>query len=181
MTFHLARRLLVSCISTTALIIALAAPSGAGAALGAQCSGVSITGQGANVLKNAHTVWDADFNTSTSKVACAGLKGQGTLQEPTVTYKTSSAAVGLESWGANGHVGLKFIGQIGCSFQHVGALTKLKFYFQVSGSKVFVVRAYHLNFVALLLQLTGKIHGSFRIARKYSSQWHGEATSQGVL
>jgi ABC-type phosphate transport system substrate-binding protein len=108
MTSHLARRLLVSCISTTALIIALAAPSGAGAALGAQCSGIGITGQGANVLKNAHTVWDADFNTSTNKVACAGLKGQGTLQTPTVTYKTSSAAIGLESWGANGHVGADF-------------------------------------------------------------------------
>jgi len=108
MTFSLARRLLVSCISATALIIALAAPSGAGATLGAQCSGASITGQGANVLKNAHTAWDADFNTSTAKVACAGLKGQGTLQTPTVTYKTSSAAVGLESWGANGHVGSDF-------------------------------------------------------------------------
>jgi ABC-type phosphate transport system substrate-binding protein len=108
MTFTLARRLLVSCISATALIIALVAPSGAGATLGAQCSGASVTGQGANVLKNAHTVWDADLNTSSSKVACAGLKGQGTLQTPTVTYKTSSAAVGLESWGANGHAGSDF-------------------------------------------------------------------------
>src|ERR1700759_42563 len=109
MKFPLTRRLLASCISATALIIiVLAAPSGAGAALGAQCSGGSITGQGANVLKNAHPVWDADFNTSTSKTACAGLKGQGTLQTPTVTYKTSSAAVGLESWGANGHVGSDF-------------------------------------------------------------------------
>jgi ABC-type phosphate transport system substrate-binding protein len=108
MTFLSARRLFAACIGSTAAIVALAVPTGAGAALGTQCSGASITGQGANVLKNAHTVWDADFNTSTNKVACAGLKGQGTLQEPTVTYKTSSAAVGLESWGANGHVGADF-------------------------------------------------------------------------
>jgi ABC-type phosphate transport system substrate-binding protein len=108
MTFLSARRLFAACIGSTAAIVALAVPTGAGAALGTQCSGASITGQGANVLKNAHTVWDADFNTSTNKAACAGLKGQGTLQEPTVTYKTSSAAVGLESWGANGHVGADF-------------------------------------------------------------------------
>ena len=108
MTFLSARRLFAACIGSTAAIVALAVPTGASAALGTQCSGASITGQGANVLKNAHTVWDADFNTSTNKVACAGQKGQGTLQEPTVTYKTSSAAVGLESWGANGHVGADF-------------------------------------------------------------------------
>ncbi|HUA74431.1 MAG TPA: substrate-binding domain-containing protein [Solirubrobacteraceae bacterium] len=103
-----ARRLLASCVVPAAAIVALVAPAGATATLGAQCSGANITGQGANVLKNAHTVWDADFNTSTSKAACAGLKGQGTLQKPTVTYKTSSAAVGLESWGANGHSPVDF-------------------------------------------------------------------------
>jgi ABC-type phosphate transport system substrate-binding protein len=108
MTFLSARRLFASCIISSAAIVALAAPGGASAALGTQCSGANITGQGANVLKNAHAVWDADFNTSKSKAACAGLKGQGTLQKPLVAYKTSSAATGLESWGANGHAGTDF-------------------------------------------------------------------------
>jgi ABC-type phosphate transport system substrate-binding protein len=107
MTLISARRTLAALVPAAA-IVALALPGGASAALGTQCSGANITGQGANVLKNAHTVWDSVFNTSTSKAACAGLKNQGTLQKPTVTYKTSSAAVGLESWGANGHVGNDF-------------------------------------------------------------------------
>jgi ABC-type phosphate transport system substrate-binding protein len=95
------RRLFASCIISTAALIALAAPGGASAALGTQCSGANITGQGANVLKNAHAVWDAEFNISKSKAACAGLKGQGNLAKPVVSYTTSSAATGLESWGAN--------------------------------------------------------------------------------
>ncbi len=103
MTFISARRLLRACIIHAAALAVLAAPSGASATLGQQCSGVNVTGQGANVLKNAHAVWDTDFNTSSSKAACAGLKGQGSLGKPTVSYTTSSAATGLESWGANGH------------------------------------------------------------------------------
>ncbi len=103
MTFISARRLLRACIIPAAALAALAAPSGASATLGQQCSGVNVTGQGANVLKNAHAVWNPDFNTSSSKAACAGLKGQGSLGKPTVSYTTSSAATGLESWGANGH------------------------------------------------------------------------------
>jgi ABC-type phosphate transport system substrate-binding protein len=103
MTLISARRTLAALVPAAA-VVALALPGGADAALGTQCSGANITGQGANVLKNAHTVWDSVFNTSTkSKAACAGAKGQGTLAKPTVTYTTSSAAVGLESWGANKH------------------------------------------------------------------------------
>jgi ABC-type phosphate transport system substrate-binding protein len=108
MTSVFARRLVASCIIPAGAIIALAAPGGASASLGTQCSGANITGQGANVLKNAHTVWDAEFNLSKNKVACAGLKKQGTLAKPTVTYTTSSAAVGLESWGANKHATANF-------------------------------------------------------------------------
>ena len=114
MTSVFARRLVASCIIPAGAIIALAAPGGASAALGTQCSGANITGQGANVLKNAHTVWDAEFNLSKSKVACAGLKKQGNLAKPTVAYTTSSAAVGLESWGANKHATANFgIGNTG--------------------------------------------------------------------
>jgi ABC-type phosphate transport system substrate-binding protein len=103
-----ALRLSAMCAVSVLAATLLAVPGTAGASLGAQCSGANITGQGANVLKNAHAVWDPGFNTASSKAACAGLKGQGTLQKPTVTYTTSSAAVGLESWGANGHVGTNF-------------------------------------------------------------------------
>jgi ABC-type phosphate transport system substrate-binding protein len=104
MTSVSARRLFVSCITSAAAFAAILGPSAANATLGTQCSGANITGQGANVLKNAHAVWDPAFNTSTkSKAACAGAKGQGTLAKPLVAYTTSSAAVGLESWGANKH------------------------------------------------------------------------------
>ncbi len=109
MTLLSARRLLGTLgLAASVVAAALAAPGSAGASLGTQCSGVNITGQGANVLKNAQIVWDADFNTSTNKAACAGLKGQGSLQKPTVSYTTSSAAVGLESWGANKHPSASF-------------------------------------------------------------------------
>jgi ABC-type phosphate transport system substrate-binding protein len=92
MTSISARRKLAALVPAAA-VVALALPGGANATLGTQCSGANITGQGANALKNAHTVWDSAFNTSTkSKAACAGAKGQGTL-----------AATGLESWGANKH------------------------------------------------------------------------------
>src|SRR6201994_721691 len=101
------RRLLATCILAAVPITALALPGAAEAALGTQCSGANITGQGANVAKIAQqTVWDPSFNTSTSKSACSGT--QGTKAKPTVGYTTSSAATGLESWGANKHVGTNF-------------------------------------------------------------------------
>ncbi len=95
------------CILSTAVAV-LIAPGAASASLGTQCSGANITGQGANVAKLAHlTVWDPGFNTSTkSKTACTGT--QGTKAKPTVGYTSSSAGTGLESWGANKHVGTNF-------------------------------------------------------------------------
>jgi ABC-type phosphate transport system substrate-binding protein len=82
-------------------------PGAANASLGAQCSGANITGQGANVAKLAHqTVWDPAFNTSKSRSACSGT--QGSKGKPVISYTTSSAATGLESWGANKHVGSNF-------------------------------------------------------------------------
>ncbi len=111
-----ARRLLTTCIFAALGILALALPGAAGAALGTQCSGVNITGQGANVAKIAQqSVWDPSFNTSTSKSACSGT--QGSKAKPVVGYTTSSAATGLESWGANKHVGTNF----GASNAFIGA------------------------------------------------------------
>jgi ABC-type phosphate transport system substrate-binding protein len=107
MTSLSGRRVFPACIASAAAAAVLVAPGAASAAT--QCSGVNITGQGANVAKIAQqNVWDPDFNTSKSKAACAGLKGQGNLAKPTVAFNTSSAAVGLESWGANKHVGANF-------------------------------------------------------------------------
>jgi ABC-type phosphate transport system substrate-binding protein len=106
MTSLSVRRLFAACILSAATAVVLVAPGAASASLGAQCSGANITGQGANAALIAHeNVWDPGFNTSTSKSACAGLKGQGTLAKPTVKYVKSSASVGLESWGANGKAG----------------------------------------------------------------------------
>jgi ABC-type phosphate transport system substrate-binding protein len=106
MTSISARRSLTACILAAAAI-AVVAPGSASAALGTQCSGANVTGQGANVAKIAQqTVWDPAFNTSASKAACSGT--QGTKAKPTVSFTTSSAATGLESWGANKHVGSNF-------------------------------------------------------------------------
>jgi ABC-type phosphate transport system substrate-binding protein len=107
MTSLSVRRLFAACILSAGIGAVLVAPGAASAAT--QCSGVNITGQGANAALIAHeSVWDPGFNTSKNKAACAGLKGQGTLAKPTVKYVKSSASVGLESWGANGKAGATF-------------------------------------------------------------------------
>ena len=108
MKFLSARRLLTALVVPAATAVALTVPGAASASLGAQCSGAPIGGQGANALLNAQTVWDAEFNTSKNKTACAGQKGQGT-GTPKVSYTKSSASVGLESWGANKHGSASFI------------------------------------------------------------------------
>ncbi len=101
------RRLLAACVLSAAVAAILVAPGAASASLGTQCSGANVTGQGANVAKIAQqTVWDPTFNTSTSKAACSGT--QGSKGKPLVAYTTSSAATGLESWGANKHLGTNF-------------------------------------------------------------------------
>ena len=101
MTSLSVRRSLAACAMAAATVVttaALAAPGVASAAT--QCSGVNVTGQGANVALNAHEfVWDPDFNSSANVTACAGGKKQGTGGKPTVGFTKSSASVGLESWG----------------------------------------------------------------------------------
>ncbi len=107
MRFPSARRAYAACVLSAAALAVVIGPEGASASLGTQCSGVNITGQGANVAKIAQqTVWDPAFNTSASKAACNGT--QGNKGKPVVAYTTSSAATGLESWGANKHVGTNF-------------------------------------------------------------------------
>jgi ABC-type phosphate transport system substrate-binding protein len=98
-----APRLVPACIVSAAAVAALAAPGAANAALGTQCSGANITAQGSSLQKDAQlNVWNPDFNTSTkSKSACAGAKGQGTLEKPTVKYTSSGSGAGLEAWGVN--------------------------------------------------------------------------------
>src|ERR1700744_3076940 len=98
-----ARRLAPTCIVSVAAVAALAAPGAANASLGAQCSGSNIPAQGSSLQKDAQlNVWNPGFNTSAkSKSACAGQKGQGTLQKPTVTYTSSGSGAGLEAWGVN--------------------------------------------------------------------------------
>lgn len=94
---YLTRAVSSGCALSTAVIIALAAPGAASATLGAQCSGSTVTGQGANVAKIAfEKVWGPDFNTSTNAAAC---KGSG----PVVNYTSTGSGAGLESWGVNGH------------------------------------------------------------------------------
>jgi ABC-type phosphate transport system substrate-binding protein len=65
-----------------------------------QCTGSSITGQGAAVEVNAQTLWTGDFNSpsDTNAAACSGTQGP-TLGTPVVKYTKSSSGVGLESWG----------------------------------------------------------------------------------
>jgi ABC-type phosphate transport system substrate-binding protein len=98
-----ARRLVPACILSAAAMAALVAPGAASASLGAQCSGVNVTGQGASTQKLAHqTVWGPGFNTSTkSKAACSGT--QGSKGKPEAKYTSTGSGAGLESWGVNKH------------------------------------------------------------------------------
>ncbi len=86
------------CIISVATTAAIASPGAASASIGAQCSGVNITGQGAAVEIVAQTTWTANFNISPDKFACSGK--QGTKKTPTVTYNGTSSGAGLRSFGA---------------------------------------------------------------------------------
>jgi ABC-type phosphate transport system substrate-binding protein len=85
-----------------AVVTMLAASGAASASVGQQCSGVAVTGQGANAAQIAiQSVWGPDFNTSANSTACNGTQGSG--GKPLVSFTKSSSGIGLESWGANGH------------------------------------------------------------------------------
>jgi ABC-type phosphate transport system substrate-binding protein len=100
MRFLSARRAIPACILAAVSAVALATVGAAGASAATQCSGASITGQGAAVMKIAEqSVWGPGFHTSTNATACSGTQGSDGL--PTVSYTSSSSGIGLESWGVN--------------------------------------------------------------------------------
>jgi ABC-type phosphate transport system substrate-binding protein len=101
MTFLRGRRVASVCVAASAL--ALMAPGVASAKKTkpiTQCSGASISGQGAAVAANAESLWTAQFSSSTNSAACNG--SQGTGGKPTVAYISTSSGKGLNSWGAGG-------------------------------------------------------------------------------
>jgi ABC-type phosphate transport system substrate-binding protein len=101
MTSRIAHRraLLPACVLSAAASVAMAAPGVASASLGEQCSGSSITAQGASVEKIAQdSVWGPAFNSSNDKLACSGK--YGTKAKPTITYTSTGSGAGLKSWGA---------------------------------------------------------------------------------
>jgi phosphate transport system substrate-binding protein len=91
------RRLVPACVISATTVAALVAPGAANAAIGTQCSGVNIEGQGSSLQKLAQEIWAPNFNTSSEKHACNGT--QGTKATPTVKYKSTGSGAGLKSWG----------------------------------------------------------------------------------
>ena len=109
MTSFSPRRLLTTCITRGGADRGAGVPGAAGAALGPSARARTSPVRAPTSLKNAQqTVWDPSFNTSTSKSAWqAGTQGTQSRNRRSA-YTTSSAATGLESWGANKHVGTNF-------------------------------------------------------------------------
>lgn len=92
------RRIASACVVSAAAVAALALPGAASAALGQQCSGVSITGQGSSLQAVAQQeIWGPGFHTSADSFACNGK--QGSKGTPTITYNSTGSGAGLRSWG----------------------------------------------------------------------------------
>jgi hypothetical protein len=92
-------RLIPACVISAASLAAAVSPGAASATVGTQCSGSSITGQGAAIENVAQGVWTGAFSTSGAKKSCNGKHGsKGT---PTVAYTSTSSGTGLKSWGAS--------------------------------------------------------------------------------
>lgn len=100
-----ARRRLLACATAAGALLGLLTLGATGAsAAPQQCSGSNIAGQGASVMKVAYqSIFDPDFNTSSSPAACSGT--QGSDAKPVVSYTSSSSGTGLESWGVGGKAG----------------------------------------------------------------------------
>jgi ABC-type phosphate transport system substrate-binding protein len=95
------QRVASACVLASAL--ALMAPGVASAKKTktiTQCSGVSVSGQGASGEVVEQGLWTAQFSSSTNPAACNG--SQGTGGKPTVAYISTSSGKGLNSWGAGG-------------------------------------------------------------------------------
>ncbi len=93
-----ARRMLLACALTAAVVAALVAPGAASAFTLVQCEGGPIHGKGSSAQKLLQiNIWDPQFNTSANAAACNGTQGSG--GKPAVTYTSTGSGVGLESWG----------------------------------------------------------------------------------
>jgi len=93
------RRIASACVVSAAAVAALALPGAASAAVGQQCSGVSITAQGSSLQADAQQeLWGPGFHTSGATLACNGK--QGSKGTPTITYTSTGSGAGLRSWGA---------------------------------------------------------------------------------
>jgi ABC-type phosphate transport system substrate-binding protein len=93
------RRIASACVVSAATVAALALPGAASAAVGEQCSGVSITAQGSSLQAVAQQeLWSPAFHTSKEGLACNGE--QGSKGTPTITYVSTGSGAGLRSWGA---------------------------------------------------------------------------------
>jgi ABC-type phosphate transport system substrate-binding protein len=104
MKFFSVRRVATVCIISAAAVMALVAPGAASAALGTQCSGSNILGEGSSLQKLAQQkVWNPEFNASVAKSACSGK--QGSKAKPEVKYAPEGSGAGLKAWGAqeSGH------------------------------------------------------------------------------
>jgi len=97
MTFFSARRLVPTCIASMALAGALIAPGAASASeKGAQCSGVSIGGQGSSLQKDAQEIWIPAFNTDKETTDSCTVAGKN----PAInTYNPTGSGAGMKSWG----------------------------------------------------------------------------------
>ncbi len=97
---HLKQGLGVLGVASVLAVVGAIAPAVSSAAVETQCSGVSITGQGASALSLAiHEAFIPGFETQNDKYACDGT--QGSKGTPTVTYTNTGSGAGLKSWGAN--------------------------------------------------------------------------------
>jgi hypothetical protein len=92
-------------VASTAAFMAVGGVSaGSALALGTQCSGANIKGEGSTLQTKAQTIWEGSaeskgFNGSTNAAACSGT--QGSKAKPTVTYTGTGSGAGMEAWGLN--------------------------------------------------------------------------------
>lgn len=110
------RAALLGCASL--LIVATAAlHPGSAAALGEQCSGSKIDGQGSSLQVRAQAGWTkagegSGFNGSSDASACSG--SQGSKGKPGVSYGQIGSGAALHAWGADDGVfykkGINFLG-----------------------------------------------------------------------
>lgn len=98
----LGARLLTLLCSGFAICTAGAVGAGSAQALGEQCSGNAIEGQGSFLQGRAQLVWtgkEKGFNGSSVGTACNGSQGSG--GKPKVTFAPVGSGAALHAWGAD--------------------------------------------------------------------------------